>query len=393
MVTESMGKSIMSADFKKLLLAGMICFCAGGLYGWSALISALQQAFPISTADAGFVFSIAIAAFTIAVLMTPYLPIFLRDFRGLNLLGVIASIWLFASSIAPNFTIFVIFFGIGFGAASGAIYMVTLGIAAETTNPKITTPIMVAAFGLGGAAFGPIWRVLGAMELGLLSILVLPIMFVLVSLISLFLFKEKDKTTDAVEQYLGEEASIPQPFHLIALLWMLFACGSVGGLMVLGLASKMLDIAGSGVFLASITLSGIAISNTSGRLSVAGLNQISSPISISLFAALVGAIGLIIATQSESAEQISLALILVALGYGAMASAVPLITSSFFGQKNFARTFPIVFTAWGAAGLSAPWIAGAIFDATGSFSGAIYLALCANLFAVIIACILLKIRS
>lgn len=393
MATESMGKSIMTAEFKKLLLTGMICFCAGGLYGWSALISALQQAFPISTADAGFVFSIAIAAFTIAVLTTPYLPTFLRDFRGLSMLGVIASIWLFASSIAPNFTIFVIFFGIGFGTTSGAIYMVTLGIAAETKKPKITTPIMVAAFGLGGAAFGPIWRVLGAMEIGLLSILVLPIMFVLVSLISLFIFKEKDKTTDAVEQYFGEEAAIPQPFHLIALLWMLFACGSVSGLMVLGLASKMLDIAGSGIFLASIALSGIAIANTSGRLSVAGLNQISSPISIALFAALIGAIGLIIATQSESVELISLALILVALGYGAMASAVPSITSSFFGQKNFTRTFPIVFTAWGAAGLSAPWIAGAIFDATGNFSGAIYLALCANLCAVIIACILLKIRS
>lgn len=383
----------MTAEFKKLLLAGMICFCAGGLYGWSALIAPLQQAFPISTADAGFVFSIAIAAFTVAVLTTPYLPPFLHDFRGLSLLGIVAAIWLCASSTASNFTAFVIFFGVGFGATSGTIYMVTLGIAAETKNPKIATPIMVAAFGLGGAVFGPIWRVFEALELGLLSILVLPVTFILVSLISLLVSKEQSKAIEIKEQSATDEPASQRPLHLIVLVWMLFAFGSIGGLMVLGLASKMLDFAGSSVFLASIALAGIAIANTSGRLSVAGLNQLYNPISISAFAAMVGAVGLLIATLSESAVLIALALVFVGLGYGAMASAVPSITGTLFGQQNFARTFPIVFTAWGVAGLSAPWIAGAIFDATGSFSSAIYLALCANLLAILVAVILRKIAN
>lgn len=383
----------MITEFKKLFLAGLICFCAGGLYGWSALITPLQQAFPISTADAGFVFSIAIVAFTIAVLSTPYLPMFLRGFRGLSLLGVFASIWLCLSSIAPNFATFIIFFGVGFGASSGAIYMVTLSIATETTMPKVATPIMVAVFGLGGAVFGPIWRILSALEFGLLSILVLPLMFVLVSFIGFSVSQEQSTTTKTSEPNATIETVSRRPLHIVILVWMLFAFGSVGGLMVLGLASKMLDFAGSSLFLASFALAGIAIANTSGRLSVAGLNQRYNPISISAFAAIIGVIGLLIAALPENAGLVSIALVLVAFGYGVMASAVPSITGSLFGQQSFARTFPIIFTAWGAAGLSAPWIAGAVFDATGNFSGAIYAALCANLLAVLIAFILRKIAS
>lgn len=390
MAEHSEGIGIMRADFKRLLLAGMVCFCAGGLYGWSALISALQGAFPISTADAGFVFSIAIAAFTMAVLATPYFPAFLRGIKGLSLLGLLAAVFLCVSSIAPNFATFVIFFSVGFGATSGAMYMMALGIAAESKNPKIATPVMVAAFGLGGAVFGPVWRVLVAYEWGLLSLLTLPLAFGLVSFISLFFSDEKANTIQENNQHKTEEAK-PRPLHLIALLWLLFASGSIGGLMVLGLASKILNHAASSIFISSATLAGIAIGNTSGRLSVAGLNQFLNPISIAAMAATLGAIGLGLASISGGVELVALALILVATGYGAIASAAPSITGSLFGQQNFGRTFPIIMTAWGAAGLSAPWIAGAIFDATGSFSGAIYLALSANILTIFIAVILRRI--
>ncbi len=68
-------------------------------------------------------------------------------------------------------------------------------------------------------------------------------------------------------------------------------------------------------------------------------------------------------------------LVATATGYGLLASAMPTLVGSLFGKHVFAHFFSIVFTAWGVAGLVAPWIAGVIFDNTGSFDAAILAAL------------------
>lgn len=369
-----------------LILAGLICFCAGGLYGWSAIIGVLQSAFAISTADAGFAFSIAVVTFTIAVLATLKMPQASRRPKSLPALGLIAAISIGASVVAPNFLSFVIFFSICFGAASGAIYMVALNMAAVSDRPSVFTPVMVAAFGLGGAVFGPLWRLLAEAGWGLSSLLILSIALGTVSLIG-FIAPAPQNGHMLVANPPPDAPTVTKPYQIV-LVWMLFAFGSAGGLMVIGMASKIVEVAGSGVALSSAMLAGIAIGNTSGRLSVAGFNQVFDPISVAIIAAIIGGIGLIVANTADNPALIALAFILVALGYGMTASAVPSITVALFGRGNFNRIFPIVFTAWGVAGLSAPWIAGAIFDRMGSFSGAILAAFAATVLAGAIALLL-----
>lgn len=375
-------------EMPQLIVTGLICFCAGGLYGWSALIAVLQADFAISTADAGFVFSVAIVAFTVSVLLTPY---FLRGAPGVKRLaglGLLASLSLCASALAPNFPAFVASFGIGFGAASGAIYICTLTLAAKTKRSKIVTPVMVASYGFGGAVLGPLWRVLVSAGWGLSALLVLAAGLAVASLVALSVRDQETDPTPAATE--AAARSVAPSATLIALVWLFFATGSVGGLMVLGLASKILDVMGSSVGLSSVALAGIAIGNTSGRLSVAGFNQILNPISVAFLAALIGCAGLVLAAATQEATVMSLALMVVALGYGATASAVPSLTNSLFGPDGFARLFPLIFTAWGTAGLCAPWIAGAIFDRTGSFHAAVLAALGATALAAILALLLKK---
>ena len=68
----------------------------------------------------------------------------------------------------------------------------------------------------------------------------------------------------------------------------------------------------------------------------------------------------------------------VALGYRVMASAVLSATQSNFGPDRFGALFTFIVTAWGIAGFIAPWIGGAIFDATGIFRDAMVLSLLAT---------------
>ena len=41
-----------------------------------------------------------------------------------------------------------------------------------------------------------------------------------------------------------------------------------------------------------------------------------------------------------------------------------MLTSTLVGPRAFSRSYGVVLTAWGAAGLCAPVLAGALFDAT-----------------------------
>jgi hypothetical protein len=53
---------------------------------------------------------------------------------------------------------------------------------------------------------------------------------------------------------------------------------------------------------------------------------------------------------------------LVALAYGAHIATFPVAIRRTFGAASFAWAYGWVFTAWGIAGIAAPWLAGALFD-------------------------------
>ena len=94
---------------------------------------------------------------------------------------------------------------------------------------------------------------------------------------------------------------------------------------------------------------------------------------MSFLAMLGGLVAMI--TGPHIALVLCVGLVLVAAGYGLLAAAVPSVTRAAFGAVEFSRKFSLVFTAWGVAGLSAPWISGALFDATGDFRLALLSAL------------------
>ena len=61
-------------------------------------------------------------------------------------------------------------------------------------------------------------------------------------------------------------------------------------------------------------------------------------------------------------------LVLIGLGYGATIALYPAITLSYFGPSQMARIYGRVFTAWGVAGLVAPWAAGRLYDLGGDYT-------------------------
>jgi nitrate/nitrite transporter NarK len=72
----------------------------------------------------------------------------------------------------------------------------------------------------------------------------------------------------------------------------------------------------------------------------------------------------------------SVALVLIAFAiilacYGGGFGTMPSFNADYFGTKYLGQNYGFIITAWGLGGLVGPYIAGAVKDRTGSFSGAL----------------------
>ncbi|MDE0114248.1 MAG: hypothetical protein OXN84_18415, partial [Albidovulum sp.] len=77
---------------------------------------------------------------------------------------------------------------------------------------------------------------------------------------------------------------------------------------------------------------------------------------------------------------------------GLVASGIPTLTRGMFGSALFGRVFSLIFSAWGIAGLTAPWLAGRIFDQWGDYRFAFILALGATVLASLLSLVLVRIQ-
>ncbi|GAB5447595.1 MFS transporter [Gymnodinialimonas sp.] len=380
----------MSNPWRPVLVVCPLCFCAGGLYGWSALIDPLQAQFGVSTAQTGLVFSLAIVCFTAAVIGTPHVLPQWHPLRRVAAFGVGAAFALILALAAPSYPLFVLFFSGGFGTLSGAIYVASVTISAQSPYHRMATPLMVASFGQGGAVFGPLWRLLGE-AWGLSAIWPLVICLALASLAIEARPKDQASAPPTLER--AKPVRSTPPRVVFPLIWAIFALGSFAGLMVLGLAAKMLDVASAPAGLASLTLAGIAIGNTGGRLSVAGFTRVITPITVVFVATGLGIFGLAMTLLAHGAGALALGLCVIAGGYGVIASAIPNLVRATYGAAEFQRRFSRIFLAWGFAGFCAPWVGAALFDRTGTFQSAVVLAMLASLACGVAAVLLLRVMS
>ena len=169
----------------QLWIAGGLMTSAGSLYSWSAMIPAIREEFSSTTEQAGMVFSFAILAFSIAVIFVPRAGRQLQGLRGGGIIGTAGCVFLGLAVVSPNYFIFLVCFALGFGAASGGIYISVLDIAGRARNPKLMVPVMVAAFGFGGALFGPLLRLLVEAGGGLASLLAVAAPLICISALAL----------------------------------------------------------------------------------------------------------------------------------------------------------------------------------------------------------------
>ena len=375
-------------------------FAAGALYAWSGILPAVRFRFGATVGEVGLIFSLSIAAFTLAVLGASRFPAKTESGKNHHVAAdlrrwrvcFVAALCLVLASQLSHFVLFAFVYSLGLGTCCGAIYMWVLQDVARAENPNLLTGYAVAAFGLGAVLLSPAMHLATNLGWGLLGLLIPAATLALAgslgwaaagrcknqtgragradreSITTKTLNENRVESAGALGLVGSSRVAWPV-FWPILLISLGFAMNSAVGLFTLGLAGVLMEAREVSLLFISFGLGGVAIANTCGRL-LAGMwvGRIGIRIACCV-GPVVTLMGLgsvsLLGSVLDGAVAMVVGLVLVAGGYGWVASTYPIATRIQFGDEAYGRCFGVVFLGWGFAGLVAPWLAGRAFDVGG----------------------------
>ena len=157
------------------------------------------------------------------------------------------------------------------------------------------------------------------------------------------------------------------------LLWVGYGTGVAAGLMAIGHATGIVESAGLNAMLwIAPALTGIF--NMGGSFLGGWLADRLRPGRLLPALALLTTFALLLLWAGGSVTAALVGLALVGLSYGATIAAYPAVITKMTGPEDGPRIYGQVFTAWGTAGLFAPWFAGLLYDRAGDYALAFVIA-------------------
>ena len=366
---------ILAANGRLVLAAAMVmALVLGSIHAFSVFLEPMEQLFEAPRATVSLTYSFALVALTVAVLfghhvyarITP--PLFATALLVTGAAG--AAVAAFASSLPLVW----VGYGVIFGAANGFGYGYALQASAQA-NPGsqgMAMGLVTAAYALGAFLFPVVFEaaiarggVAGGMTALAMALLVaLP---VIAALLYRSHFRFQVETADKIS------GAVPAASR-IAILWIGYGTGVAAGLMAIGHATGIARAAGLSGWLVVAAPMAIAIANMAGSFIGGRLIDRIDPKPVLTILPAVSAMALYGLGILEAGIAVLAGLALVGFCYGAIIAAYPAAIAALYGTVAGIRIYGLVFTAWGTAGLLAPWLAGVLFDRSGNYGLALVLA-------------------
>ena len=374
------------SGFRVLLAASLVSAVLGSIHAFSVFIEPLEEMFAASRSSVSLTYSFALAALTIAVLIGP--RVFSRWPAALFLfvVCVLAALGALFASIAGSLPGVWVGYSLIFGAANGLGYGYGLQISAQA-NPGgegLAMGIVTAAYALG-AALSPLVFGFALETQGFgAAMIVLAIALLVVGILSAALLR-KDDIRFSAEPSDGS-AGVAPVFDQV-FLWLGYFGGVMAGLMVIGHAAGIAAAVKPGMAAWSAPAV-ISVCNLCGSLVGGRLADKWPPGLLLASFALATSVTLVGITATETTGGLLIGLGSVGFFYGGTIASYPAAIAKRFGMQHSAKVYGRVFTAWGCAGLSGPWLAGYLFDWQGEYQPALYVAASIALMSVVAVTIL-----
>ena len=393
------------------VLAGLIMnLCLGTVYAWSVFRKPLQEVF--SSPDAKITATQTLLPFVVFLaIFAVLMPISGRLLqRGIppRVLSIIGSVlvgggWIL-SRYASDMNVLYLTYGVIAGAGVGIVYGIPIAVATRwfPDIKGLAVGIVVLGFGASALVFANVAANLIAAQGVLAAFLSLGLFFLVVLvLLSLVLtfpppgwrpagWQPAAGAGGTVDFTRAETIRTSSAWAL----WLCFLIGSLAGLMAIGIASGVgQEIIKVDAKMAAGLVSFFAIFNGGGRPVFGFLTDAVGPsraAALSLALTLLASALMVLFAGQGTLVLFMFCFACLWAGLGSWLAIAPTATATFFGIKNSADNYGVIFSAYGIGAIAAGLIAGQAKDVFGSYIYAFYVTGGLALIGIIIALTLVK---
>jgi predicted MFS family arabinose efflux permease len=344
-----------------LLAAMLVTLIGGSIHAFSVYLLPLEQILELPRAQVSLFYSLALVFLTLSVLLGYKIYDFFNPATIIVGASLCAGGGLTLASMGESWTTFFIGYSLISGTANGLGYGYVLQLVGRVLSDfkGFSMAAVTAAYAIGATLFSLILAKLIQSYSLAFALNILALCFVISGLLSgtivkllavVYTIKGDVKTVES-----GSRSNI-------GLLWVSYGASVLAGLMSIGHAAGIVESVGGQYSVAIWGAIFIGVGSALGGF-VAGwcVNQsnfskylIGLPISSAVF--------LLMLVTANTAISAIILLALIGFSYGSIIAVYPYAIAVYFGDLAGPKIYGRVFTAWGFAGLTGPWVAGRLFD-------------------------------
>jgi MFS family permease len=316
----------------------------------------------------------------------------------------------FLASFATSPLILIFLYGLIGGLGVGITYNCPIVTSGKWFPDKrgLAVGLTIFGFGFSAAIIGPLMDYLIAIfnvqtALKILGILFFIILLIFGSFLKFPSINWKPKGWEPIEmkkklsiEFTKEEMIKTKSFYGI---WITYMIGTLAGLMAIGV-SKLVGLevlANTGIneesFSAILTtlIIPFAACNGFGRPLFGWIIDKFIPMKVAILSfVLIFIASLIVFTNPASIIAYSIGFAILWLNLGGWLAIAPAVTASFFGMKDYARNYGVVFTAYGMGAIIGNILAGQAKDIFGTYMKVFPYVMALAFLGIIVAMVLLK---
>jgi len=387
------------------LAAVSINLILGVLYAWGVTGKALVAQWHWSKADASLPFTVSTVAFAVTMIFAGRAQDKLGPRYVAMLGGIILGVGLVLSSFATTPLAMVCAFGVMGGIGIGVGYSATTPPSIKWFSPArkgLITGLVVSGVGLAAVYMSPLTDFLirnysipnTFLVLGIGTIVIVGVLAQLITNPPAGYVPAPVATKVSAAAKPGATLRRDLDWHEMLRtgqfyqLWLMFILSASAGLMIIMhvalIAKDQAHVDKWGFWLIAI----LAICNTSGRLVSGFLSDRIGRSNTMILAFLLQALNMFAFRYYTTPELIIFGAAFTGLCYGTIFTLFPATTADFYGIRNLGVNYGLMFTAFGVAGVTGPYIAGWIRDHYNSYNNAFILCAIMLLIGVVLAFLL-----
>jgi MFS family permease len=387
-----------------IVLGFIINICLGSVYAYSVFRGPVQKILNMSATEAGLPFMVFLALFATMVFFGGLILAKLGPKMLGWLGGIIVGIGWILASFSTSATMLTITYGLIGGAGVGLAYGAPLAVAGRWFPDKRGLAMGLTLAGFGGSPFvsanvaAALIKSVGAMQ----TFLYMGVAFLVIVVVCFIPFRfPKDGWLPEGWKPPAAAASSAIDLDMAGMsktstfygLFLCYTIGCLAGLMAIGISASVAQEIIKIDPVTAATLVGVfAIFNGVGRPIFGVLTDKLSPkmaAIISFVIILACSLGML-AAGPGSVMLYTICFIGFWLCLGGWLAIAPTATTIFFGVKNYAKNYGLVYFAYGIGAILGGIIAGQAKDTFGSFSVAFYPTAGLAIIGIVIAFVMMK---